>query len=124
MKRSGPIQRTTRLSRGTRLRPRNPARRAKEWARAYHSPERVQFVNSLRCVVGRSCGGAMENAHIKGGGMARKGAYELTVPMCHHHHIDVLHAVGSATFARAYDLDLPALAAATERAWLAFTRNA
>ena len=57
-------------------------RKAKEFARCYHSVERVEFVKSLPC---SACGvvGYSQNAHVLGNdGMGRKKGYETIAPLC------------------------------------------
>ena len=96
---------------------RNPARRNREWTRAYHSDERVAFVAALPCVV---CGyGPCENAHWKGGGAGRKADASAILPLCKLHHAEQ-HQLGVSTFGGRHGLDLAALAAETERAFRAF----
>jgi len=60
----------------------NPVRKAREFARAYGSKARVEFVKALGCF---QCGAAVaENAHLHGSksGMGRKGPYTDIVPLC------------------------------------------
>lgn len=60
----------------------NPKRRKSEFARTYHSKERVAFVRGLKC---SACGvvGYSENAHVLGnGGMSRKADYTTIAPLC------------------------------------------
>lgn len=59
----------------------NVARRKKEWARAYHSKERVEFVKSLPCWKCGACGQS-QNAHTVTGGKSRKADYDTIVPLC------------------------------------------
>ncbi len=100
-----------------RGRKRNAKRKAKEFERAYGGESRLKFVQSLPCA---ACGlvGFTENAHIAGGGMGRKANYDKTVPLCSFCHRRQ-HEWGAGTFAIRFNLDLRALAIATERAWLA-----
>ena len=94
----------------------NPARRAKEWARAYGSLERVFYINNhLSCVVETCVRTDLQNAHIETGGMSRKADADKIVPMCSEHH--ALHHTGAETFVECYGLDLQAMAAETERLW-------
>lgn len=86
------------IKRGKPPRKVNTARKAKEFARCYHSKERVQFIKSLPCVV---CwpsvyrlGACMtcspptsDNAHSVGDGAGRKAGYQTIVPLCRDHHI-------------------------------------
>lgn len=76
MKRS-PMKRTARIK---------PKRRTPdEFARVYHSEERVAWVQGLRCACG--CGGTpCINAHTATGGAGRKAGYESIIPLapkCH-----------------------------------------
>lgn len=100
---------------------RNPGRRKREFERAYHSAERVAWVKRRPCVVSdRSflCAGQIQNMHITGDGAGRKAAYDKIVPCCAYHHA-LMHQQGIATFSANYDLNLTALAEATELAWRA-----
>lgn len=124
MKRSGFMKRVTRLAtrssiaRKARVNPVNRKRRAKSFARAYGSGDRVEFINTLPCGVrNRECDGAIENAHIEGGGTSYKADADRVVPMCHHHHVGVLHSVGRDSFEARYGVDLSALAATTDALW-------
>lgn len=101
----------------------NPARRKREWARAYHSQERVAFVQRLPCCVCVSRPwplpmGESQNAHTESDGAGRKAGYQTIAPICHAHHRN-LHQVGAVTFARFYAIDLAQCAANTQAAWLA-----
>jgi hypothetical protein len=100
------------------VKPRNPKRQAKEWARAYGSEARHAFVKSLPCVV---CGrGPCDNAHTSGdGGASYKASAKYVIPLCRPHHREQ-HDVGAGTFAIKYSLDLRALADETERAWRSY----
>lgn len=63
--------------------PRNPKRRRSEFARCYHSKERVEFVKRMPCI---RCGlhGYSDNAHVgrKGAGAGRKADYDQIAPLC------------------------------------------
>ncbi len=111
LKRSAAPQRTKPPKR------RNAKRKAKEFDRAFGSEARVLFVQSLACV---ACGlvGFTENAHIANGGMGRKADAAKIIPLCQWCHRRQ-HEWGAGTFAIRFNLDLRALAYATERAWLA-----
>lgn len=94
----------------------NAKRKAEEFARCYHSVERVEFVKALPCVV--TLKSPSENAHIKSGGMGRKAGYRFIVPMSAEKHHE-LHDIGIATFLRKYPwVNLEESAARTEAAWL------
>ena len=106
----------------------NPARRKREWDRAYGSKERVQWVRTLPCV---ACGrvGFSENAHVtntdKSGGGSRRAGYQCIAPLCGYlwsilnNCHGALHRLGPASFQLRYHIDLASCAAATEKAWLA-----
>jgi hypothetical protein len=80
MKRT-PILRHTPLRRTGRVNPRNAARRASEFARAYGSTARVVWIQGLACV---GCGRTpCENAHSVTGGRGRKADAETIAPLCH-----------------------------------------
>lgn len=98
------------------LRAKNAKRAASEFARCYHSEERVEWVRSLPCVVGGCRNDSIENAHIEGDGTSRKAGYEKIVPLCRTHHRQ-LHRDGRETFEGAHLVDLAAMALDTERCW-------
>lgn len=125
-----PLRRTP-LKRGKPLNRVNRKRRQSEFARTYHSKERVEFVKALPCIV---CGhGPCDNAHIETGGMGRKADYTKIVPLCSMpmdhpwspgypkgHHGE-FHRVGRDSFVKSYvhhSIDLEKAAAETERLWL------
>jgi hypothetical protein len=131
MKRGGPIQRKTRLARGTkplatrsRLRRANAGRKAKNLDRAHGSPERRAWMKTQPCAI---CGRVPSDAaHVKNGGGSRKADAALTVPLCsdgpgalgHHAEYDGRkHAGGKRTFEKKYGVDMLALAAATDARW-------
>ncbi len=101
----------------------NAARKRREFARAYHSAERVEWVKALPCV---ACGvvGFSENAHVASGGAGRKADASQIVPLCSHDtpygsygcHRS-LHNLGHKTFELRKDVDLDAAAENTERLW-------
>lgn len=109
LKRGAPPKRSTK-----RIRPRNLERQKKEFARAYHSIERVEFVKSLPCVAG--CLRPSQNAHIETGGAGRKADYDKIVPLCFYAH-RLFHSWGRVSFEKHFSIDLDALAADTERCW-------
>ena len=112
MKRSTPLRRRTRVKRANR------ARKASEFARTYHSKERVAFVKSLPCVMHTyRCEGRAENAHLGNGGMGRKSDHTNIVPLCRYHHRE-LHRLGVERFEDFYDgVSLPLFADNTEALW-------
>jgi hypothetical protein len=109
-----PIARKTRLKSSGRIKPKK--RSTKEFARIYGSEARVEWI-AMRCCV--ACGfRGCENAHTAGDGVGRKGGYEKIIPLCATCH-RLQHQIGAGTFAIRYQLDLRALAAATEAKWRA-----
>lgn len=99
----------------SRLNPVNRQRRAKEFARAYGSKERVHWIQSLACLV--CLARPSENAHTPSrSGMGRKGDACTIVPLCSgcHHR---LHQVGLETFQRETNLDLAQCAEIIDAAW-------
>jgi hypothetical protein len=103
------------------VRKRNPKRQRSEFARAYGSKERAEWVRSLRCVV-RGCLGASENVHIATGGVSRKADAERIVPMCRLHHT-ALHGGGQALYEAAWGINLKDEAARTEKLWIEYTQS-
>lgn len=100
-----------------RVNPINKARRAKEWARAYHSIERVWWIaNGCACVVPDCLARDCENAHTETGGMGRKADYTTVVPLCTFHHRK-LHRIGRDTFEECYCVTLEEAARLTQQAW-------
>jgi hypothetical protein len=102
-----------------RLRAKNAKNAADTFARCYHSEERVEFVQTLPCIV-PGCTQPSENAHIEGDGTSRKAGYEKIAPICKGHHTtrrDSLHNVGREEFEGTHLVDLAALALDTERIW-------
>lgn len=101
----------------------NPVRKAKEFARTYHSSERVEFVKSLPCLVADcrsrlSSTSERDNAHLVPDGLSRKGHYTKIVPLCRaHHRILDEHPEGRAGFEGEFYVELEAMAADTERLW-------
>jgi hypothetical protein len=74
------IPRRTPLTRRARVKPVNPTRKARAFARAYGSRERVRWVQSLPCV---GCGGGpSDNAHTATGGTGYKADAETIAPLC------------------------------------------
>ena len=117
----------------------NRKRRARNWARAYHSEERVEFVNAMPCC---ACGviGYTENAHVppKGeAGTGYKADAKWIVPLCglrvergsgsiclrslgcH----NVLHELGRASFEKSWGIDLTSLAATVQEEWRAWKES-
>lgn len=89
-------------------------KRDEEFARTYHSVERVEWMQQLPSIISgeRPC----VNAHVRGGGMARKGDYIWIVPLTDAEHRE-LHRVGKQTFERKHGIDLDIAAGTIEHAW-------
>lgn len=110
------------------IKARNADRKAREFARTYHSVERVMFVKyAMQCEV-PGCGHfPCECAHIEGEGMGRKGHYTMIVPLCAHHHRTgrfSFHNLGSRhAFEREYRIDLGTLAEWTEERWQTYGQS-
>jgi hypothetical protein len=100
----------------------NRARKAANLLRAHGEPAFRAWIHEQPCVV---CGRIPSDpAHLTNGGMSRKDAVARTVPLCativatgysgHHAEYDG----GKRSFRAKYaHLDLPALAAETQRRW-------
>lgn len=102
----------------TPMKRRNVKRKKSEWARAYHSKERVEFVKSLPCRV-PTCAAMSpsENAHAETGGTGRKADYDKILPLCTKHHRE-LHDHGQETFEAKHEITLLECADWTEWKWL------
>lgn len=87
---SGRISRKEPIIRTKRARWRNTKRHDREWVRAYHSVERVEFVKALPCVVTGEPGPCV-NAHTLTGGTSRKGDYTTIIPVLASVHDAVHH---------------------------------
>lgn len=113
------LRRRTPLKSKTRVKPVNAKRKKANWARAYGSDERVEFVASLPCVVQRPsspCAGTIENAHVANGGRGRKADADRVAPICTAHHQE-LHQIGQQSFEARYGVDLKVAARITEMRW-------
>ena len=120
MKKPG-IPRRTRLSRSrssiprTAVRPRNAKRQAREFARAYGSAERVEWIKGLPSVA--SGEGPCVNAHVKTGGGSRKADACWIVPLTDFEHRIELHHMGKADFNAKYGIDLDTEAQRIQQCW-------
>lgn len=106
------------IARSGRVKKVNAKRKAKEFARAYGSKERVAFVKSepcAACLTG-DCSGPKENAHTKTGGYGRKSDARFIAPLCHGHHQE-LHRSGQYSFDAKHRISLAYIARLTEAAW-------
>lgn len=106
-------------------RAKNLARSADTYTRCYHSQERVEFIQSLPCIV-TGCVKPSENMHIEGDGASRKANYDKIVPCCKGHHTtrtDSLHQLGREEFEGTHMVDLAALSLDAERTWRRFAGN-
>ena len=81
IKRRKPPKKATKQPHRKPVKRKNVARKNQEWARAYGSPERVQWFKSQPCIL---CGAEdfTANAHTVGGGGSRKGPAESVIPLC------------------------------------------
>ncbi len=108
-------------SRSAPVKPRNPIKKKKrdadEYARIYGSKRRVEWVKRQRCIADRyPCMGAIQNHHIKTGGMGMKADARFIVPICASHHAS-LHRTGRQSFESFYNVHLETTAANCELAW-------
>ncbi len=105
---------STIIAKPKRIKPKK--RSTEEFARIFHSLDRVKWV-SRRCCV--ACGiRGCENAHTAGEGMGRRGDYTKIIPLCPECH-RLQHQIGAGSFAIRFNLNLRECAVATNRAWLA-----
>ena len=101
----------------------NPARKVREFARAYGSKVRCEWVRSLPCCVPGCAAGPSENAHVIGGGMGRKASANLIAPMCSGHH-RWLHQYGTLEFMAMYGVHLVTAARECDALWQAHCQEA
>lgn len=107
----------TPLTRRTPVKKRNAKRKASEWARAYGSKERVEWIKRQPCAV---CGYPVsDNVHTRTGGVSRKSDAEHIAPLCRAHHRE-LHQHGQATFEATYGIRLESVAVNTALAFRAY----
>lgn len=112
------------LKRG-RIKPTNPKRKAKAFAKAYHSEERVEFIRTLPCAVDWCDATRSDNAHIAGAGAGLKAGYVLVIALCRAHHTRLdTHPEGRRGFEQEYGLNLPQIAQTTHAAWLKYAAMA
>lgn len=104
---------------------RNAKRRASEFARCYHSAERVAFVKSLPCAACRHQGAynPIVNAHAHGDGAGRKASYQTIVPLCWTCH-SIQHSSGNEALERLRGFSFDESAKYTEAKWQAFQQSA
>ena len=106
------------LKRSGRPKARNAKRKASEFARCYHSKERVEFVKSLPCFA-TGIRGKSDNAHVTrdgSEGMGRKGGYRCIAPLTREAHR--LWDTNPVRFTERYgEFDGEAMAAWTQREW-------
>jgi len=100
--------------RRTRVNPINRKRREKEWARAYHSRERRDWVKTRECKV-QGCRRKAVNMHIKTGGTGRKADYTEIADICQTHHLESHR--GQKTFELKYKLALRQIADQLDADW-------
>jgi hypothetical protein len=105
MKRRKPLTARKALDRGKPIKPSNPKRKAKRFALAYGSDERVRWIQSLPCV---ACGARpSEAAHIRS--KAAGGLWADVLPLCRSCH-RAQHSEGIRTFQARRSLDLRTIA--------------
>ncbi len=86
-----------------------PAKRASRWRSQAH----CNFVRSHECSTPYCLGRPIEVAHVRigsGAGMGQKPDDWNTISLCQFHH-GIQHRDGEASFAKAFGIDLSALAA-------------
>ena len=71
----------------------------------------LRWLRGRECLVADStCAGRMQPHHVKregNGGTALKPPDAHAVPLCFHHHIEVLHQIGARAFEQRYGINLP-----------------
>ena len=112
MKRSKPLQRTTRLRASGPIRPKK--RSAADKQRVYGTPERIEWLKAQPSVA--SGRGPCENVHVRTDGMSRKADARFIVPLTHEEHRE-LHQIGTAAFEAKYNISLALEAERTEMRW-------
>lgn len=121
------IARRSPPKRTTRPRPYNKVRRRSRFRHAYHSAERVQWIQSLDCFCCAALPvanmGPIHNAHIGGGSAGKKGHYSQVIPLCDGHH-RALHKFGRRLTEETYGIFLDACARATQAAWAMYAARA
>ena len=118
-----PIKRRSAPHRTTAIRTQNRKRKASEFARCYHSRERVAWVKGLSCSVLGCKRGPIENAHSESEGMGYKASYTRILPLCRYHH-GYVHLVGVDSFEDRFAVNLGLAAHRTQELWLAHLRQA
>lgn len=98
----------------------NKKRRVSEWARAYGSKARVEWIKAQPSVA--SGLGPCVNAHVKNGGAGRKADAKWIVPLTDQEHKE-LHRVGIDTFEKEHWLELEYFAQKTEADWQAHSQR-
>ncbi len=113
--RRSPLRRSVvALKRRTKVKNANRRRKHKEFVRCYGSKDRCAWVQAQPCII---CGlMPSENAHITSDGAGRKADARQIVPLCRTCHLE-FHQHGRAEFEHAYEINLPAFAAETDRSW-------
>jgi hypothetical protein len=117
----GPIpQRRSPVTKKPRKAPKkvNAKRKAREFARAYGSKERVAWVKSLPCVACTS-NGRSDNHHICGDGAGRKADHTSIIPLCRACHL-AWHRFGRRYVEVRAGFKAEQVAAATEQRWQTF----
>lgn len=105
-KRRPTLRSTKKLKRSGHIKKKNKARADKKFARNFGSEARVLLIKRKRCIIGKGCEGATENAHTVPRGMGGAGgSYKDIVPLCTKHHA-LLDSVGPAKFEEQFGLSL------------------
>lgn len=100
---------------------RSRAQKDAAWVRAFHSQERVEWVQARPSAA--SGKGPCENAHVKSGGTSRRADYIWIVPLTFDEHRKQLHQHGHKTFEARYGIVLLDEAARTQAEWLEYLRE-
>lgn len=101
----------------------NVERYEKNWARSFHSLERVRFVKRLPCSVAECRCRPSENAHGWVDGLSRRADYDAILPLCKAHHDELDESDGRAAFETKYGLWVELKAAETQASWLVFAER-
>ena len=113
-----PLPRATKPMKRTRIKRVNPARKARRFEAAYHSPAFIAWVHSLACAVPGCQRTDIHASHVVS--RARGGTWQDVAPLCSAHH----RAQEGRTrqFNEEHGIDLEGIAAAVALRWKAFIR--
>lgn len=110
----------TPLTRKRRMKRVNRARRARLFAKHFHSDAFVAWVHSLACTAPGCYRTDIHAAHVKG--RAVGGTWESIIPLCAVHHA-ALHAYGRPLAEAEWGHDLDLVADAIQLRWAAWTAD-